>query len=158
MLLRKDMKKRFARKMASVTNKERRYEIMCSYKGWCIAGDCRNLWRKITGMRDFKDLNVKAKNVGKDGKRFFDVQQVTLMEVLNRQLVVKDFETGVQTKNGGDRYAVLIEIEGKECKFITNNYKMKDILEQCKEQGLLPFAATVRRRTGNNNKADYYFD
>ena len=60
-LLRKDMKKKFARRMASINNKNRRYEIMCSYKGWCMAGDCRNLWKTITGMKDFKELNIKAK-------------------------------------------------------------------------------------------------
>lgn len=123
-----------------------------------MAGDCRNLWKKITGMRDFKELNVKAKNVGKDGKRFFDVEVKTLMDILNQEVIVKDFETGVQTKNGCDRFAVLIELDGKESKFITNNYKLKDVLVQCREQQLFPFKATIKRRTGNNNKADYYFD
>ena len=121
-------------------------------------GDCRNLWKTITGMNNFKELNIKANNTGKDGKRFFDVEVKTLMDILNQEVIVKDFETGVQTKNGGDRYAVLIEIAGKECKFITNNYKLKDILNQCREKELLPFRATVKRKTANNNKADYYFE
>lgn len=121
-------------------------------------GDCRNLWKKITGMKSFNELNVKAKSIGKDGKRFFDVEVKTLMDILNQEVIVKDFETGVQTKNGADRYAVLIEQSGKEFKFITNNYKLKDILGQCREKELFPFLATVKRKTGNNNKADYYFD
>ena len=121
-------------------------------------GDCRNLWKKLTGMKDFKDLNVKPTNVSKDGKRFFDVEVKTLMDVLNQEVIVKDFEPGVQTKNGGDRYAVLIELAGKEYKFITNNYKLKDVLAQCRESQCFPFKATIKRRTGNNNKADYYFE
>ena len=157
-LLRKDMKQRFARKLSQITDNSRKYEILCSYKGWCMAGDCRNLWRKITGMKNFNELNVKAKSVGKDGKRFFDVEVRTLMDILNQEVIVKDFETGVQTRNGGDRYAVLIEVAGRECKFITNNYKIKDILDQCREKDCFPFKATIKRRTGNNNKADYYFE
>jgi len=144
--------------MSQITDNERKYEILCSYKGWCMHGDCRNLWKTITGMNNFKELNIKANNTGKDGKRFFDVEVKTLMDILNQEVIVKDFETGVQTKNGGDRYAVLIEIAGKECKFITNNYKLKDILNQCREKELLPFRATVKRKTANNNKADYYFE
>lgn len=109
-------------------------------------------------MKSFNELNVKAKSVSKDGKRFFDVEVKTLMDILNQEVVVKDFETGVQTKNGEDRYAVLIEITGKDCKFITNNYKLKDVLVQCREKECFPFKATIKRRTGNNNKADYYFE
>jgi len=157
-MLRKDMKQRFARKNAKLKNKEKRYAMLCSYKGWCMHGDCKHLWKTITGMNNFKDLNIKAKNINKDGKRFFDVETVSLMDILNQSIVVEDFETGVKTKNGNDRYAVLINYQGKACKFITNNYKMKDILDQCRSNNCFPFTATIKRKPTNNNKADYYFE
>jgi len=107
---------------------------------------------------NFKDLNIKSKSVNKDGKKFFDVETKSLMDILNQEIKVKDFETGVKTKNGSDRYAVLIEFQEHECKFITNNYKMKDILDQCREQDVFPFKCTIRRKPNTGNKADYYFD
>jgi hypothetical protein len=109
-------------------------------------------------MNDFKDLNIKANNISKDGQRYFDVPTVTLMDILNQEVVIKDFETEVTTKNGIGRYAILIEFSGEDRKFITNNYKMKDILDQCKDSKLFPFKTTIRRKSNSGPKADYYFD
>ena len=108
-------------------------------------------------MKSFKELGIKVGNVGKDGKRYFDVEVVTLMDILNQDIIIKDFETDVKTKNGGERYAVLIEFQRKECKFITNSYKIKDILDQCKDMNYLPFSCTVKRKAGGT-KVDYYFE
>lgn len=109
-------------------------------------------------MMNFKDLNIKASNVSKDGQTYFDVPTVTLMDVLNQEIIIKDFVSGVTTKNGNGRYAVLLGFNGEERKFITNNYKMKDILNQCKDSKLFPFKTTIRRKSSSGPKADYYFD
>ncbi len=156
-LLRKAMKQRFARKVNRMKEGKKKQQMLASYKGWCMHGDCRNLWYKITGMKSFKELGIKVGNVGKDGKRYFDVEVVTLMDILNQDIIIKDFETDVKTKNGGERYAVLIDFQGKECKFITNSYKIKDILDQCKDMNYLPFSCTVKRKAGGT-KVDYYFE
>lgn len=144
--------------MARVKNKERRHEIMASYKGWCMQGDCLHLWQTITGMKSFKELGIKANDISKDGKRYFDVPPVALMDILNQPVEVVDFVTGVETKNGCGRYAVLVNFNGDERKFITNNFKMKDILDQCLDSNVFPFTTTIRRRAAAGSKADYYFD
>lgn len=109
-------------------------------------------------MMNFKDLNIKASNISKDGQTYFDVPTVTLMDVLNQGIIIKDFVNGVTTKNGAGRYAVLIGFNDEDRKFITNNYKMKDILDQCKDSNLFPFKTTIRRKASSGPKADYYFD
>jgi hypothetical protein len=116
------------------------------------------MWKTITGMKSYKELGIKANNISKDGQRYFDVPSVPLMDVINQELIIRDFEIGVVTSHGGGRYAVLIEIDHQEKKFITNNFKMKDILDQCKGSNLFPFTTTIRRRSAAGPKADYYFD
>jgi len=109
-------------------------------------------------MKSFKELGIKANNTSKDGQRYFDVPTVTLLDILNQPVEVKDFVTGVETKNGGCRYAVLVNFNGEERKFITNNFKMKDILDQCQDSQVFPFTTTIRRKSTAGPKADYYFD
>ena len=78
--MRKNMKKNFARKVKRIKSRKRNREIRASYWGWCKWGDCKNLWRT------------------KDGKKFFDVKETRLMDILNVPITVVDFETNVKTK------------------------------------------------------------
>lgn len=76
--------------------------------------------------------------------------------LVNREITVKDFEEDVQTKNGS-RICVLVEENKEEKKFITNNPRMKDILQQVREMDEFPFTAMLRSRI-IGNKTDYYFE
>lgn len=62
----------------------------------------------------------------------------------NMDIIVKDFETGIKTKEGEDRYVVLIEYGGEERKFFTNNDKMKKALDLAREKEMLPLTATIK--------------
>lgn len=166
-LIRKKMKMRMKRKVARLDRKiaggdskaeRRRYDVLVSYKGWLMHSDGRNLWFKVTGMKKFSELNIKSNVRGKDGKIYYDVPLVGAGFLVDQPIIVKDFTTDVSTKNGGGRYVVLIEQGGRECKFMTNNAKMKSILDQCREQDVFPFETTFRRRTSNHGVADYYFE
>lgn len=166
--IRKKMKKRMKRKYARFTErieagdstaKEELRMTMASYKGWLMHCNGRNLWKSITGMKKFSELNIKKETTGLNGQRFFDVPTVTCSFLVDRPIIVKDFQTGVTTKNGDGRYVVLIEESGKDYKFLTNNPRLKDVLDQCREQeDSFPFEATLRRRNLNGNKIDYYFE
>lgn len=165
--IRKKMKLRMKRRYAKLSKKinendpfakEQLRMSMSSYKGWLMHCNGRHLWQSITGMKKFSELNIKKETTGLNGQRFFDVPTVTCSFIIDRLIVVKDFQTGVTTKNGDGRYVVLIEESGKDYKFLTNNPRLKDVLDQCREQEAFPFEATLRRRNLNGNKVDYYFE
>lgn len=51
--LRKSIKKQFCRSMKRVQTPKRKQEILAAYKGWCEHGNCRHLWRLITGFDNY---------------------------------------------------------------------------------------------------------
>lgn len=50
----------------------------------------------------FADKGIKQSGRTKDGKKFFDVKETRLMDILNVPITVVDFETNVNTKQGED--------------------------------------------------------
>lgn len=61
----------------------------------------------------FADKGIKQSGRTKDGKKFFDVKETRLMDILNVPITVVDFETNVKTKQGEGRYCVLFEQNGE---------------------------------------------
>ncbi len=46
----------------------------------------------------FADKGIKQSGRTKDGKKFFDVKETRLMDILNAPITVVDFETNVKVK------------------------------------------------------------
>ena len=46
----------------------------------------------------FADKGIKQSGRTKDGKKFFDVKETRLMDILNVPITVVDFETNVKVK------------------------------------------------------------
>ena len=109
-------------------------------------------------MKKFSDLKIKQEAVDENGRRFFDAPQVSCSYIVDRPIVVEDFEPGVETKNGGGRYAVLCTEAGRRFKFFTNNPKLKRCLDECERINAFPFEATLRMKLVSNGKKDYYFE
>lgn len=89
---------------------------------------------------------------------FFEVPTISASFLVGRRIIVKDFEDNVNTKNGAGRMCVLVEENGSDKKFLTNNPRLKEILLKVREMGELPFEATLRSRNINGGKIDYYFE
>lgn len=112
----------------------------------------------------FADKGIKQSGRTKDGKKFFDVKETRLMDILNVPITVVDFETNVKTKQGEGRYCVLFEQNGQRSKFITNCYNLKDVLDQAREaenngQKIFPVEnVIVKRRSLGDGKSAYYFE
>lgn len=163
--MRKSTKKRFARKMKTIKSKKRKRETMASYWGWAIHANCRNLWNTLTSNEmSFLEKGIRQRSQTKDGKKFFDVEVVRAIDVVNIPITVLDFQADVNTKQGEGRYCVLIEMNGKRMKFITNSYNIKDVLDQAREmenngQKIFPVENVVvkRKPLGNGGNA-YYFE
>ncbi len=157
-LIRKRIKQKFARKMGEVRSRKRRSVLTASFYGMAKHAQCNNLFYKLTGkeMRSFKDLNVAYRP--DDGKKRFPGAVVSIRELMNLPIVVRDFETGVKTSQGEDRCVVAIEINGEQKKFFTNSEEMKNILQQISEMpDGLPFETTIKAETFGKGKTKYVF-
>ena len=156
--LRRHIKQRFARRWKRTVSRTRRRELAGSFYGMAKHADGRNLFKTITGysMRDFAELGISY--VAQDGKKRFECVTARLNDLQNMTIVVKDFETGITTREGGDRYVVLFEWEdGREGKFFTNSEEMKQILDKVRKADALPFRTRIVRKVFGNNKAKYCF-
>ena len=156
--LRKRIKQKFARKMHEVKSRRRRRELMASFYGMAKHADCNKLYYKLTGkkMRSFKDLNVSYKP--EDGKKRFPGTVVSIRELVNLPIIVKDFETGIKTEQGEDRCIVSIEQNGESKKFFTNSEEMKNILAQVREMpDGFPFETTIKTETFGKGRTKYVF-
>lgn len=157
-LLRKRIKQKFARKMHEVKSKKRRRVLIASFYGMAKHADCIMLFNKLTGkeMKSFKDLNVAYKP--EDGKKRFVGAVVSIRELVNLPIVVKDFEVGVKTSQGEDRCVVSIEQNGEPKKFFTNSEEMKNILQQVSEMpDGFPFETTIKAETFGKGRTKYIF-
>ena len=156
--LRKRIKQKFARKMHEVKSRRRRRELMASFYGMAKHADCNKLYYKLTGkkMRSFKDLNVSYKP--EDGKKRFPGTVVSIRELVNLPIIVKDFETGIKAEQGEDRCIVSIEQNGEPKKFFTNSEEMKNILAQVREMpDGFPFETTIKTETFGKGRTKYVF-
>ena len=156
--IRKRVKKNFARKLHEVKSRRRRRELVASFYGMAKHADCNMLFKKLTGknMRSFKDLNVSYKP--EDGKKRFPGTVVSIRELVNLPIVVKDFETGIKTEQGEDRCIVSIEQNGESKKFFTNSEEMKNILAQVREMpDDFPFETTIKTETFGKGRTKYVF-
>ena len=157
-LLRKRIKQKFARKMHEVKSRKRRRVLIASFYGMAKHADCIMLFNKLTGkeMKSFKDLNVAYKP--EDGKKRFAGAVVSIRELVNLPIVVKDFEVGVKTSQGEDRCVVSIEHNGEPKKFFTNSEEMKNILQQVNEMpDGFPFETTIKAETFGKGRTKYIF-
>ena len=165
-LLRKSIKKKFARKVKT-KNPERRRQMLASYWGWCKWGNCRHLWNTITNNdMSFADKGIKGESGYRNGKRFFNVPSKAIMEIVNVPITVLDFEPGIDIDaERKDRYSVLCrDADGKEFKFLTSSGNIKYVLDQAREKEkdetkIFPVEnVVVKRKSYGDSKYMYIFD
>ena len=78
--------------------------------------------------------------------------------------VVVDFEAGIKTSKGDDRYAVLIIKDGEQCKFMTSAFEIKNVLELARDaekdgQKIFPVEnVIIRKRSFGDGKSTYFFE
>lgn len=138
--LRKRNKQKFARKMHKVKSKKRRQELTASFYGLTKHADCKNLFYKLTGkkMKKLKDLGYKYKP--EDGRKRFTGARIKSPELMNKDVIVLDYEKDVPTKNG-NRTVIKLELDGKERKYFTSLEETLFICESAAKDGELPFEA-----------------
>ena len=147
-LVRKRIKKNFARRIKKVRSRKRRHELIASFYGIVKHCNANHLFKTLTGMsereiRKFSDLGLKWEPA--DGKKRFDCSIVTIGDIVNVPIVIEDFETDIKTKEGEGRYLVLITENGVHKKFFTNSEEMKNLLDQMRERDMLPVETIIRK-------------
>lgn len=156
--LRKRVKQRMARRMAKVKSRKRRRVLVASFYGMAKHANCKNLFYTLTGqtMKSFKDLGVSYAPA--DGKKRFPGTTVSIRELVNLPIVVRDFETGIRTEQGEDRTLVAVEVNGEPRKFFTASVEMKNILMQVREMSDgFPFETVIRAEAFGKGKTKYVF-
>lgn len=147
--IRKHIKQRFARRWKRVRSVRRRRELIGSFYGISKHAHARHLFTKLTGinMTTFSELGFIYQ---RDGKKEFAAETIKLARLSNRQVTVKDFETGIKTREGDGRYIVLAECDGRDYKFFTNSQQMKAALDHARSLNGLPFDCEIVDLGGNN--------
>ena len=104
-------------------------------------------------MKKFSELGINVI----DNRKVFAVTQVSITDVLNCEIEVLEFESGVKTQHGDDRYVVKIRHDGIECKFFTNSTPIKEALHQIPKEDF-PFTTTIKvQKFGTGSGKTYYF-
>ena len=159
-LIRKRTKQKAARKLAKVKSRKRRQEIIGSFNGMACHADCKNLYKKLTGkkMRKFNEMGVAYTPA--DGKKRFPGKVTRLSNISNKTIEIHDYETGVNTSQGEDRYVVsFFDPQKKEWgKFFTSSEEMKNILDQISDiEDGFPFETVIESEMFDGNKVRYKF-
>ena len=102
--LRKRTKQKAARRLAKVRSRKRRQELIGSLKGMAKWGDCKHLYRTLTGksMTDIGDVHAEA--AYPNGKRRLKGSDIGANKLIGKPFVIVDFEPDVIPRREQDRY------------------------------------------------------
>lgn len=158
-LMRKRIKKNFARKLAKVKSRKRRVQIVGSFYGIAKHANCRNLMKKLLTpkeMRDFSELNHTY--TPSDGKKRFPNKATQLRQLVNVVIEILDFERDVKIKYG-NRWLVMYRDPrtNETSKFFTDCDEMKQALETAQAADFLPFRTIIKAEYFGDNKVKYKF-
>lgn len=112
-LMRKRVKKNYARRLKRVRSRKRRVEIVGSLWGMAKHGDCWHLLEKLLFRKEYIKIKKKAmKDFGKaksdpktiDGKKSFRGSKISGRELDHKPFIVVDYETGVIPSIENERY------------------------------------------------------
>jgi hypothetical protein len=104
-------------------------------------------------MKKFSELGIKPT----ENKAIFEVPKLSIEDLINCEVEVIDFESGVTTRHGEGRTIVKVKYNGAEVKFFTNAKPIKEALQQVQKQDF-PFLATIKvQKYGSGSAKTYYF-
>lgn len=158
--LRKRIKQKFARHMAKVKSRKRRVALMGSFKGMAIHCDANHLYQTITARRMKKFSEMGVTFTPADGKKRFPGKTMRLGAIVNKTIEIHDYESGIKTSQGEDRYIVSFrDPQNNEWgKFFTASEEMKNILDQVSDmEDGFPFETTLVSEVFDGNKVKYRF-
>ncbi len=157
--LRKHIKQRFARRWKRAKSFKRKQQLIGAFYGIAKHAHAKHLFKTITGisMKKFSELGIEPKSA--DGKKRFAAKQIRLSMLNGKTIEVLDFETGIRTQHGEDRYVVLCNnTEMGQFKFLTHDSDICSILDQARGKDLLPFETTIGMEPLSKGGCRYTFN
>ncbi|MDR2919711.1 MAG: hypothetical protein LBV72_10160 [Tannerella sp.] len=104
-------------------------------------------------MKRFSDFGIDTMS----DRNIFQVPITSITDIINCEIEVLDYEAGIKTQHGENRYIVKILHEGLECKFFTNAVPIKEALDRIPKSDF-PFATVIKQQKfGSGNNKTYYF-
>ena len=160
MFWRRKNKAAWLKRRDGITNAKRLQEIDAAAWGALKHGNkhCKKLFKLKTGMT-LKELGIQKRNsiVGKDGKRFFDEPRINTAMVINETIDIVDWEKGITTRQGEDRWVLLVKFHDKRYRLIINSLRLKNFIEMLEEKNVTAFRSKIIDRAGNKHY-DFDFD
>ena len=122
--------------------------------------DCKHLFYILTknNMKKFSEMGVTYTPA--DGKKRFPGKVMRLSDIVNIPIEIHDFETGIDTKEGEDRYLVSFRNPRTQewGKFFTASVEMKGILDQISDiEDGFPFETVLKCEMFDGGKRKYNF-
>lgn len=159
-LLRKRTKVNAAKKLSRIKSRKRRQQLIGSFKGMACHADCKHLFYILTNknMKKFSEMGVTYTPA--DGKKRFPGKVMRLSDIVNIPIEIHDFETGIDTKEGEDRYLVSFRNPATQewGKFFTASVEMKGILDQISDiEDGFPFETVLKCEVFDAGKRKYNF-
>lgn len=109
-------------------------------------------------MKKFSEMGVTYTPA--DGKKRFPGKVMRLGVIQNKELEIHDYEVGMNTSQGDDRYLVSFKDKatGEWGKFFTASEEMKNILDQISDmEDGFPFETTIVSEIFEGNKQKFSF-
>ncbi|PTN08035.1 reverse transcriptase (RNA-dependent DNA polymerase) [Mangrovibacterium marinum] len=141
--LRKTIKQSFARKIAKAKG-HRRTEVVGSYKGWCMHGNCINLYKTITGMKLFSELGITVDSAPMSGEK------IKINRVVNKEIEVVDYELNESKYNESAHRKCLklqVRYEGELRVIFTGSNMLIKAIQQV-NKAMLPFKTVIVEQSG----------
>lgn len=173
-MMRKRVKKNFARKLKKIKSRKRRNEIIGSL--WGIAKHCKsvNLLKTLLFPSEFQKIRKKLDKIRRqqmknfselgfvyrpaDGKKRFPNRAVPLRQLVNVKIEVLDYEDGVKTRFGERCLVKFRDTRTNEtAKFFTDCDEMKQALHIIDEMGEIPFCSVIEAEYFGEGKTKYKF-
>ncbi|MBQ8969152.1 MAG: RNA-directed DNA polymerase [Bacteroidaceae bacterium] len=162
--LRKRTKQKAARKLSKLKSRKRRQEIIGSLKGMAKWGDCKNLYKTLTGKNMTDIGEIKAEVKYQDGKKRFRGSEISPRELAGKPFIIVDFERDLIPRrekeryqrelreNNGDssvttppkkKWLVSIIYNGEPRKMWTGMMENKAKLEEAEKNGQIPSFSSI---------------
>lgn len=108
---------------------DKNINVLGSYYGILIHADCRNLWDKYTGVKEFKDLQVKV------------YDRTFIKNILDEDIIVKD--AIIYNRRGEIRVKLLIDTDNAKDIYVSTSGEM--IVEAAKQfrKTFFPFKTKI---------------
>lgn len=96
-------------------------------------------------MKKFSEMNIAASS----DMKTFDCKQISITEIVNKEIVIRDYIEKINTRHGEDRLLMLVEVGGEPYKVFTNSGSIKRVMLLVPECNF-PFSATIAALKTNN--------